>query len=275
MTQCTKHMNISGLLEISNLSPNATTRYSAHIHGWVSPNGRCERGEGMCQDHTGIHPWVTVFGAFETTLTDFTAKVRLSKDKLILGQFNIQCEYVKSHCNDGYGESIHGPHFVNCFSDQYDILYEGIAEWVTHGEGIATYKLLVVSGDNHMFAMKVVDTVRLCGSDLWTTEQARILVALRNPLGGWIFFNQPSTRPIQNTDLTTYINTKCMYVVEASTASINKLVDLVRRTLCQNTREIMLNRLSLVSLDPARPGLLIGKERGVLGRIVGEVIICI
>ena len=142
---------------------------------------------------------------------------------------------------------------------------------MTYGEGIETYKLLVVSGDDHMFAMKVIDTVRLCGSDLWTTEQSRILIAPRNPQGGWIF-DQPASRPIQNTDLTTYINTKCMYVVEASTASINKLVDFVRRTLCQNTREIMLNRLSLVSLDPSRAGLLIGKERGVLGRIAGEVV---
>ena len=61
----------------------------------------------MYQDHTGIHPWVTVFGAFEITLTDFTAKVKLSEDMLILGQFNVQCEYVKSYCNEAVWGGVH------------------------------------------------------------------------------------------------------------------------------------------------------------------------
>lgn len=93
-------------------------------------------------------------------------------------------------------------------SEELSKLYEGSADLITTKEDNLEKYVVVEHGDK-IFALTVKDTRKVCDEDVWQSEHPKIIIINKQQ-----HRKLPAKMTLlpQNTDLTTYMNSKLLYI---------------------------------------------------------------
>lgn len=127
---------------------------------------------------------------------------------------------------------------------------------------------MVVEHGEKVFALTLKDTNKVCDEEVWQTEHPKIVII--NKQKHRVITAKMNLLP-QNTDLTTYINSKLLYIEQAYKRAVDQLyTDAIHRR-CLMHREILKNRLLLAPLSTDVLSTIVKNQLGFVGRVLGEV----
>lgn len=255
---------------IANLKVNSTTTKGIDFAG--SAEGNSCSGASYA-DNFGSWNKVFVHGLIKITLTQNSAKVSLSNDKLRLSSGTV-CKFSEKNCIDMEG----GHTFWDilpqgeCFKNSFDVLYKGTAiKYFSDANHEIVYTL---NSNEITFALAIKDKIMRCNREFIRTEHPKLLIAEKNSyLNKYQFDNDiVSSRNSVNLDLFTYVNSKFVYVEKHLRNQLNNLYLNLISEKCEIERKIIQNSLSIATLSPDEFAYNIMKKPGYIARLAGEVV---
>lgn len=250
---------------ISQILMNGTTSESITIAGSVNSEGSCSGGSFVENGNEWNN--VIVLATVKVTTQNYMAPVKLIENEVsLLG--GVTCPYVQGYCFDStFGETMWDLEIGNDCDEDLTMLYKGKAKLVTERNSV---KYLVVEQNTKVFAVTLVKQHEVCNLNVWTTEHPQILVIDETRRVAERKYKL--VHSVQNVNLMMYVNSKFMYVEQAYKRSIQNLYSDTVYRRCLAHREILINRLTMAPLTPSAIGMLIKKNVGYTGRVLGEVL---
>ena len=221
-------------------------------------------------DFFGSWENVYVQGTIKITLTEYYAQVNLREDKIRLSS-GTSCKFSDTKCMDMIGGHTFWNRFPysDCFNDNYDILYKGVATKMYTNENNIIYTL---NTSDILFALTAKDKISFCNRLIISTEEPKLFIY--EALDNKYFYNNDvkKDKPIQNLNIFSYVNSKFVYVERHIKLQMKELYYNIMKSKCELERKTIQNSLTLSTLYPDGIGYLLMDQPGYFGKIAGEVI---
>ena len=201
---------------LENLTPGRTNFVSHRLVGRVDANSACKGGTYLDYDD------VIVTLSLEVYYTTNEATLKRATNKLILST-GTNCNYDDGTCHDSNENTVFWTttEKSKCDLDTYSILYEGHGIKTRDDKPDAPTIYFSNATDDKKFAFSDHGDKNICGINLKQTEQKNIFIyetTPRNP-----FPTRSYKVGAKDVLLTTYFNTKIMYVANHFKKEINSL----------------------------------------------------
>ena len=256
---------------ITDLKSNETTTQGIDFAGSAADSS-CV-GSSYA-DHYGSYNNVFVQGTITIQLFNEIAQVNLDQDKIRLSTGTV-CKFSDKHCFDlerGHTFWKEFPTKSNCLDNFYDILYKGFAVKTTsktNNEVIYT-----LNSQEFMFSLAVKGITTHCNRNIIRTEHPKLLIFeyTNDPFTSLLYSNDiVKSKDIVNFDLSTYVNSKFVYVERHIGTQISDLYINLIRQKCEVERKTIQNSLALATLAPDEFAYAVMKQPGYFAKISGEV----
>ncbi|KAK3916483.1 Retrovirus-related Pol polyprotein from transposon 412 [Frankliniella fusca] len=246
----------------------------AHVPvvGSYSVGGHCETGNWASPEGV-TYKQVVVTDDVTLVTQVFEAKVEVEERNQVVLPSGQRCAMAAGYCDDvTHGDAFWEPlQESGCFSNDYDVLYQGAADLITIPKINAQY--IVVHDQRHLFAIRMERSQPLCGHAAWITEHRRLIVVEQGPVGGFPFKSDNESQMLPaNADLLTYINTKSMFQEIMVKKRLEALQNDAVFERCKLEREGVHSRLAMAQASADPVARLLQNERGFNGVVMGNVL---
>ena len=258
---------------ISNLKSNSTTTKGIDFAGSASGN-TCTGGSYA--DTFGSWNNVFVQGTVTIQLFDESAQVNLQENKIRLNTGTI-CKFSEKTCIDlerGYTFWKEFPEGKECFTKHYEILYKGNIVKTNSSENEAT--IFSINDGQATFSLKITGEAVHCNRVILNTEHPKLYIFEGNSKNEYnrLLYNTDvqHNKNIINFDLSTYVNSKFVYVERHVGIQMNEIYNKLIRDKCEVERKTILNSLSLATIAPDEFAYTVTKSPGYMAKLAGEVV---
>lgn len=154
---------------------NGTTKTGVTLAGSLSMDERCAGTQ--YSDGYGTWESVVVQASVKIMLRTFEAPIKRSMGYVMLPS-GTQCRVTSGYCLDFEGAETFWSAIPrdNCYFDQYDILYEGLATKLIPRANQSTPVIYTVTTQETTFALTKTSEASLCGYKLIQTEHPKLFV---------------------------------------------------------------------------------------------------
>ncbi|AVM87276.1 putative glycoprotein [Wenling fish chu-like virus] len=258
---------VYGGITVAQMQPNTTTSVSATLAGSIDSSGNCYPVSKYI-DAGGAYDNVVVQGVLEISIYDYIGTAMLTEQKITVPRSGLTCPAGPGYCRDTQEGEV-----VWTFSDEQDckgvsveVLYQGIGTVYPSGEG----DVLIVRSRGNSFALRLHDPTVLCAQEVLRTEHARILVFVRSDDTRYFPFTRTRAQDIKNVDLTSYVNSKFLYVTTMTRINTETMYRSLVSRECDLRRRQLQFELTLAESAPDKVAQMMAGP-GVYGRLLGEV----
>lgn len=153
-------------------------------------------------------------------------------------------------------------------TDQYQLLYDGIADKLIDTDYENAQTIYSVKANDFIFALTKKDEFQICGFNVIVTEHPKLFVVETKGHG-------PFARSLlthNNEDVLSYLNSKIVYVERHVRTQVNMLYRDVIRQQCLLERQILQNALTLATIAPDEAAIRLTKQHGFVASVAGETI---
>lgn len=259
---------ISGRI-VDNILANGTTKFDDVAAGHVDGSANCKGGHFT----DGKNEWDNVVVQYSITLAirDFSTSVISSRDSVMID--GLRCDYSKEQCMDisrgqSFWTNMKDP---SCYENQYDVLFEGLANKVNiqnpaSGHNETVYS--VVQGDT-IFALQIRESTEICSTYGLKTEHPRLFIV--HYIQSHKPFQKKTVNP-KNLDMFTYINSKFVYTERHIRGEMDRMYKDMLTKICENERDLLQTQLSFAKMDPTAFAYARTREPGYTAVLLGEVV---
>ena len=265
LLQATGDIILAGT-HITGITGNSTVNKPVTFAGEVDHNSGCSGSTYI--DPYGKWNNVLVAGWVEISISDYYAEVHLETNKIRL-RSGVSCKLASTTCIDADGSRVFWSPLPedSCNKNKYSILYQGQIDRIEDtNEGKVMYTL---ESQDITFALWKKGEQSVCGYKLARTEHPKLLVFEDAKESLFVKKDPIATA---NLDIFAYVNSKFLYVEKYIRGQLNRLYYDVLKSKCELERKVIINALSIATINPAEFGYRIMEERGYLGVVTGEVI---
>jgi len=255
---------------IDNLKSNQTTTTTLTLAGKIGGDGSCTGSD--YSDYLGSWSNVVVQAILSITLTDFYTQLSTSVGLIYLPS-GVQCHYLKKSCIDIDGGETWWDMktTAKCDSDNFDVLYQGLATKVIEqqeNEFNTTLISFFATSEDSTFGLAVMKRIPICGILAYQTQHPKLMIIVDEGQG--FIFSKRNVLP-HNMDLFLYMNTKFVYVEKHTKKMLKAMYRDLNIQRCNVESQVIQNQLSIAKINPTEFAYLVTQQPGYTCRTIGEI----
>lgn len=253
---------------INNINVNQTNKFNIQLAGvWV--DNTCS--PSSYTDQIGSYTNVCVGGTITITLSNYTGKVDIKKNKVYLnGNQPCSLDDLSCHNVDGSQAFWRRHDWAECSESAYDVYYEGRAqrfEIPQHAQGhLRTY---VVKGGDHAFSLDTTKETEICGMRAYQTEHPKFKIIEKQD-NTWRFIQ--SSRIEMTIDVFTYLNIKFTTYEKHMKANFEALYRHWKLETCHQAQKEYKHLRALAIMAPESFAYYVTGKPGHTAHTFGELV---
>ncbi|AUW34383.1 G [Blacklegged tick chuvirus 2] len=258
---------------IREIKANSTVKVGMVLVGNVDTSGACSGGSfhygGLHYQNVVVQAQVTV------THRNGLATVDLASGNIILPT-GYRCQLSKGQCVDpenGYTFWATNPVVGECSGSQYDVLYEGLAEYLIPDRPAGTTSpptVVVVQEESVSFALSLVKPLEVCRQRGFVTDHPKLFII--EQVAGIGFTLRKTRIQTENVDLMSYINAKFVYVERHIQGQMTLMYTHIIRRMCETESKLLQTLLALASISGPEFAYAYKQSPGYTAVTRGEVV---
>nr|WAS28129.1 MAG: putative glycoprotein [Chuviridae sp.] len=258
---------------IRELRPNSTTTLGMVLVGSVDTSGTCAGGPFS---YGGLqYQNVVVQAHLKITHRNGKATVDLKTNVVVLPSGH-RCSISSGHCvdpEDGHTFWSHNPVVGSCAGAQYDVLYEGPADYLIptrRPSEPSPPTVVVVQEESVSFALSLVKPLEVCRQRGFITDHPKLFIIEK--VAGIGFTLSKTSLQTENVDLMSYINAKFVYVERHIQGQMTLMYTHIIRRQCEAEAKGLRTLLALASISGPEFAYAYKKSSGYTAITRGEVV---
>jgi hypothetical protein len=251
--------------------PHGLTSFRFSYTSWGSiSDGQCSPGPALVY---GSQSWDRPVRNTDLEVIVVESHARIDfEDGTITLPNGVRCQLKDEYCHvDDYGSIFWKRPVPDCNGDPRAKVFDGQGELVTSESGNKIEKYIQVVHGGHSFQIQIMErTLYVCGFLSYYTEHTRLFVTILTP-GSPEF---PLKRELTDLDvsLTTYINSKLIYVQRNIRDQVENLFNLFQNDRCLAHTKIIDTMMTLALVNPREFSYQYFNQPGHVAIARGEVL---